>query len=135
MSERSDRTSPDLPSLQHADSRMPGRTLLTAAITGLLSMSAAGCDSSSEGDGMHNARDASVTPRITASSVVSDMTLERFTADCDQRMGSVELHAHCGGVNSCQGFSFDDVTLVLTEHGCQGLNTCSGYSCVIPHSS
>ena len=60
-----------------------------------------------------------------------NMTLEQFTDDCDARRGKVELHSHCGGVNSCKGFSYDEDTDVLTEHTCKGANTCAGYSCVI----
>lgn len=97
----------------------PSRALVAAAIAGLLSLSGAGCESGSDG-------------KITASRVVTDMTLERFTADCDERDGTVELHAHCGGLNTCKGFSYDDTTHVLSEHTCRALNTCSGYSCVIP---
>jgi hypothetical protein len=97
----------------------PSRALVAAAIAGLLSLGGAGCDSAgSEGE-------------ITSSTVVTDMTLERFTADCDERDGTVELHAHCGGLNTCKGFSYDDATHVLTEHTCRALNTCSGYSCVV----
>ena len=109
--------------------RKPSRTLLSAAISGLLSLGVVACDSSSDSESPASERDGGA--RITASSVVADMTLERFTADCDARNGTVELHAHCGGVNTCQGFSYDDATLVLTEHTCRALNTCSGYSCVV----
>jgi hypothetical protein len=97
----------------------PSRALVAAAIAGLLSLGGAGCDSGPEG-------------KVTSSTVVTGMTLERFTADCDERDGTVELHAHCGGVNTCQGFSYDDTTQVLSEHTCRALNTCSGYSCVVP---
>ena len=107
----------------------PSRALLSAAITGLLSVSSIACDANHSGQGS-SAHDGG-TPRITASSVVADMTIERFTDDCDAQSGKVELHAHCGGVNTCQGFSYDDATHVLTEHTCRALNTCSGYSCVV----
>ena len=75
---------------------------------------------------------ASEEPTILASELRPDMTLEQFTAECDAVQGTVELHAHCGGVNSCRGFSYDDETHLFTEHTCRGLNTCSGYSCVVP---
>jgi hypothetical protein len=68
---------------------------------------------------------------ITSSAVVPDMTLEKFTADCDALGGTVEIHPHCGGANSCKGMSYDTDTLVFTEHTCKGLNTCAGYSCVL----
>lgn len=60
------------------------------------------------------------------------MTLEKMTADCDARGGTVETYAHCGGLNSCRGMSYDETTQVLTEHTCRGLNTCAGYGCVVP---
>jgi hypothetical protein len=44
--------------------------------------------------------------------------------------GTIEIHPHCGGANSCGGFSFDETIGVYTEHTCQGLNTCTGYTCV-----
>lgn len=94
--------------------------LLTAALAGLLGGSAC--------DGNEPATDG----KILSSSVEPDMTLEAFTEECDERKGKVELHAHCGGLNSCKGFSYDDETHVLTEHTCKALNTCSGYSCVVP---
>jgi hypothetical protein len=99
----------------------PSRVLLSAAITGLLSTVGSACDSSSEPSG-----------RIIEVRIEPDMTLEKFTEDCDARDGTVELHATCGGVNTCQGFSYDDATHELTEHTCRGVNTCSGYSCVVP---
>jgi hypothetical protein len=68
---------------------------------------------------------------ITSSTVVADMTLEKFTADCDALGGTVEIHPHCGGSNSCKGMSYDTATQTLTEHTCKGLNTCAGYSCII----
>jgi len=110
----------------------PSRVLLSAALSGLLS--GAACDSSSSSPAAEAHGDGGA-PRITASRLEPDMTLERFTADCDAQRGMVELHAHCGGVNTCQGFSYDDATHALTEHTCRGLNTCSGYSCVVPDES
>ncbi len=68
---------------------------------------------------------------ITSSTVVSDMTLEKFTAQCDNLGGTVEIHPHCGGSNSCKGMSYDEGTQLFTEHTCKGLNTCAGYSCVV----
>jgi hypothetical protein len=68
---------------------------------------------------------------ILTSAVVPEMTLEKFTADCDALGGTLELHSHCGGANSCMGMSYDTGTLTFTEHTCKGLNTCAGYSCVV----
>jgi hypothetical protein len=96
-------------------------TLLSAALAGLLG--AAACDDGNSSDG---------TGKILSSSVRPDLTLEEFTEECDDQQGEVELHAHCGGVNSCKGFSYDDETFVFTVHSCKALNTCSGYSCVVP---
>lgn len=60
------------------------------------------------------------------------MTLEKFKALCESMNGTLEIHLHCGGANSCKGLSYDEVTQVLTEHTCKGMNTCKGYSCVVP---
>src|SRR5262245_56676533 len=93
------------------------RALTAAALGGLLCL-ACGSD---DPDGV-----------ITKKTVDPDMTLERFTAECDTRGGHVEIASHCGGVNSCKGMSYDQDTHVLTEHTCRGMNTCAGYSCIIP---
>jgi hypothetical protein len=69
---------------------------------------------------------------ITSSTVDATMDLAKFTALCDARHGTVEIHPHCGGYNSCKGLSYDTSTHVLTEHTCKGLNTCAGYSCIDP---
>jgi len=68
---------------------------------------------------------------IMSSKIVTGMTLEKFTADCDARHGVVEIPPHCGGFNSCKGLSYDTDTQVLTEHTCRGMNSCFGYSCVL----
>jgi mono/diheme cytochrome c family protein len=44
------------------------------------------------------------------------------------------VHAACGGVNACQGFSYGDWgpgAATLTEHSCTGVNGCAGLSCVV----
>jgi hypothetical protein len=69
---------------------------------------------------------------ITATDAAFGFTLESFTALCDRAGGYVEVHPHCGGANSCKGFSYDEGVHVWTEHTCAGLNTCNGFSCVIP---
>ncbi len=99
------------------------QALLSAAIAGLLAGAGSACapEAQSGGEGM-----------ITASRTIPNLSLEQFSLDCEELGGVVELHAHCGGVNTCRGFSYDDVTQVLTEHTCRALNTCSGFSCVIP---
>jgi hypothetical protein len=99
----------------------PSSTALwSAAVAGLLGGVA--CDGEGAGAG----------GEITSSVVDPDMTQEAFAAACDEEDGTLELHAHCGGENSCKGFSYDTDTDVLTEHTCKGLNTCAGYSCVVP---
>jgi hypothetical protein len=70
-------------------------------------------------------------PAITSSKIVRDLTLERFTADCDTWHGVVQIPPHCGGFNSCRGMSYDSGTEVLTEHTCRGLSSCAGFSCVL----
>lgn len=69
---------------------------------------------------------------ITSTDAAFGMTLEIFTAMCDRAGGWIEIHPHCGGANSCRGFSYDEGVHVFTEHTCAGLNTCNGYSCVLP---
>lgn len=60
------------------------------------------------------------------------MTLEKFKALCDAKNGTLETHPHCGGANSCAGFSYDQTIQVYSEHECKGLNTCTGWTCVLP---
>jgi hypothetical protein len=110
----------------------PSPTLLSAALCGLFATAAVACESS--GDKPAACPHAPDGGRRTITAVRSEpeMTLERFTDECDAANGKVELHAHCGGVNTCAGFSYDDATHALTEHTCCALNTCSGYSCVVP---
>jgi len=69
---------------------------------------------------------------VTKTVIDATMTLEIFTKMCEARGGKLELHSHCGGANTCKGFSYDTATQALTEHSCKGWNTCAGYSCVIP---
>jgi hypothetical protein len=69
---------------------------------------------------------------ITYTDSASDVSFESFTALCTTRGGHVEIAPHCGGFNTCAGFSYDQTRETWTEHTCAGLNTCTGYSCVIP---
>ena len=69
---------------------------------------------------------------ITSRDAAVGMTLEAFTAMCEGLGGYIEIHPHCGGMNSCAGISYDSDIGILTEHTCAGLNTCTGYTCVIP---
>lgn len=70
-------------------------------------------------------------PMITSTTIVTDMTQEKFTAECDARHGVVEIPPHCGGFNTCMGFSYWADTQQLTEHTCKGMSSCVGFSCVI----
>lgn len=95
--------------------------LLVAAIGGLLCLSSGCGDDPEPQEG-----------EITLSRVDPEVTQEAFEKACMMVDGKIEVHPHCGGVNSCKGFSYDTDTSVYTEHTCRGLNTCTGYSCVVP---
>jgi hypothetical protein len=58
------------------------------------------------------------------------MTFERFSDECRQRGGLVQMHAVCSGNNACKGVSFNKYSFTLTEHTCKAMNTCGGMSCV-----
>lgn len=99
--------------------------MLGAALLGLLSasMGACGAGSGSKGSGPEE-------PRITSSKFVGELSAEDFQALCDERDGTVEVMAHCGGLASARGFSYDNETLLLSEHTCKGANTCGGWNCI-----
>lgn len=69
---------------------------------------------------------------ILSTKVIADLTLGQFSEQCQEAGGVVETHSHCGGANTCKGFSYDSDTDVYSEHTCRGYNTCTGFSCVIP---
>ncbi len=108
-------------------------TLLAAALSGLLCLSASAC--SSDDDKTEAKTDDKTEAKITASRVDASVTAESFEAECDELGGKIETHAHCGGANSCRGMSYDIDTHVFSEHTCKGLNTCRGFSCVVPESA
>ncbi|HET9956675.1 MAG TPA: hypothetical protein VFQ61_19395 [Polyangiaceae bacterium] len=101
----------------------PSPGMLAAALAGLMCISTA-CGSKDD-------EKANTEATVTSSRIEPDMTLEKFSEECTVRGGRVETHAHCGGLNTCRGFSYDTETLTLTEHTCKQLNTCAGYSCVL----
>jgi len=101
------------------DTRLP--SLLSAAVLGLLASHTA-CSSNDTDD---------KSSGVTSSKVIADLSLEDFTAMCDEAHGTVEIHPSCGGVVSGKGFSYDSDTDVFTEHTCAGHNTCAGFSCVL----
>jgi hypothetical protein len=86
-----------------------------------------------------DAEDAGVdggrTRKVTLTRKDPDLTREAFEEACNQAGGVLEVHPHCGGANSCKGFSYDTTIAVYSEHTCQGLNTCTGYSCVVPDAT
>lgn len=108
----------------------PSAALAAAALAGLLGVVACSDDKSEAPNG---GPPGETKGEIKSTVIDPSMTLEKFTETCNENEGTVETHAHCGGVNTCKGFSYDDVTHELTAHTCKGLNTCSGYSCVIPN--
>ncbi|MFO0627401.1 MAG: hypothetical protein U0325_17455 [Polyangiales bacterium] len=67
---------------------------------------------------------------IVYSDATPSLPYDVFESLCNRVGGTIEIHPHCGGANSCGGFSYDQTTGVYTEHTCQGLNTCTGYTCV-----
>ncbi len=69
---------------------------------------------------------------ILSTKVIADLTLEQFSEECQEAGGVVETHSHCGGANTCKGFSYDSDTDVYSVHTCRGYNTCTGFSCVVP---
>jgi hypothetical protein len=68
---------------------------------------------------------------ITSSVAAGVLTEADFKALCDARHGTVEVMPHCGGFATAKGFSYDDVTQLLSEHTCAGANTCGGWNCVL----
>jgi hypothetical protein len=97
--------------------------LLAAAIGGLLCMSGCGDDPDDKG-GQEG--------KVTLSREDASWTKEKFEMACEEAQGTLEVHPHCGGANSCKGFSYDTDVGVYSEHTCMGLNTCTGWSCVVP---
>jgi hypothetical protein len=101
---------------------MPSLPIANAALAGLLCLSASACSSTPEtGPG-----------EITSSQSVASLTVAEFTEQCDARGGTVEVIPHCGGINTCKGFSYDKTTGLLSEHSCRGAATCSGWNCLVP---
>ena len=83
------------------------------------------------------ATEAALKPKTpeekTINSDQKEYTFAALTKMCDDRGGYAEIHAACGGQNTCKGFSYGDWgpgAAVLTEHSCTGVNGCLGLSCV-----
>ncbi len=113
--------SPRPPQAQDVDSPRESR-LLAAALAGLLCLTPA-CGSEDDSGAA-----------ITSSKKVENLDADGFKALCDERDGTVEVMAHCGGLASGKGFSYDTTTDMLSEHTCKGTNTCAGWNCVTESS-
>jgi hypothetical protein len=110
-------------------------TLLGAALAGLLAVAIPACGGSSiSGSGgaasVACEGGAAQSPEITKTTQQS-LSEDAFASLCDAQHGVVEVHPHCGGANSCRGFSYDSGTEALTEHTCRAMNTCAGWSCIV----
>jgi len=110
---------PDLIDPPAENAKAPSSKLLCAALTGILAMALPAC-----------ADDDSKAPLITSSEYVANLSAEAFKALCDARSGTVEEMAHCGGLATARGFSYDTTNGQLSEHTCKGANTCAGWNCV-----
>lgn len=85
-------------------------------------------------DAVQEASAAKTPDEKTISAEQREYTFAELTKTCDSRGGYVQVHAACGGVNACQGFSYGDWgpgAAMLTEHSCTGVNGCAGLSCVV----
>ena len=70
----------------------------------------------------------------TISAEQKEYTFAELNTMCDERGGYTQVHAACGGHNSCAGFSYGDWgpgAAMFTEHSCTGVNGCLGLSCVV----
>jgi len=104
----------------------PSPRLLQASLAGLLCLAAAGCTTKQE------TAAPSGPGEITSSQIIADLSAADFQGRCDERGGTVEVIPHCGGINTCKGFSYDQTTSELSEHTCAGAATCAGWNCLIP---
>jgi hypothetical protein len=85
-------------------------------------------------DAEAKARKPKTPDEKTISAEQKEYTFAALTDTCNSRGGYVQVHAACGGVNTCQGFSYGDWgpgAAMLTEHSCTGVNGCAGLSCVV----
>jgi hypothetical protein len=106
----------------------PSHLLLRAALAGLLSASVSACSTSSTPDAHRE-----TTPEeahITSTESVGALTADDFQAMCDERGGTVEVLAHCGGLATAAGFAYDSGDGTISEHTCAGANTCGGWNCI-----
>lgn len=58
-------------------------------------------------------------------------TWAELREECAASGGYIQIHAACGGVNACAGYSVGNWdTAVRSDHTCRGMNGCNGMSCV-----
>ncbi len=76
--------------------------------------------------------DVAADRQVSLRDSATGMSLTIFVERCNGVGGFVEIHPHCGGANSCAGFSWDQTINTYSEHNCQGLNTCTGFTCIVP---
>jgi hypothetical protein len=72
--------------------------------------------------------------KVTSQDDKTFYTFAQLKTRCEERGGYMQIHATCGGVNSCKGFSYGDWgpdEHAYTEHSCSGANYCKGFSCVV----
>jgi hypothetical protein len=94
--------------------------LWAAALVGLLALGPTVACSTDKGQ-----------EETTSGTRVEGLDAVGFQALCDGRGGTVEVMAHCNGLASARGFSYDTSTEILLEHSCRGENTCAGWNCVL----
>ena len=116
----------NVPRMDGKDSKAlpsPGASsrLVHAALAGLLSCGVQACSSSH------------AEAHITSTANVGALTSADFQTLCDARDGRVEVMAHCGGLATGAGFSYDIDTQTIAEHTCKGANTCAGWNCITDH--
>jgi hypothetical protein len=106
--------------MTHFGSREPAVSprLLRAALVGLLAVGSTFACSGKNDD-------------KPAGEHIEGLDAAGFQAMCDARGGTVEVMAHCGGLATAAGFSYDTTTETLIEHSCKGQNTCAGWNCVL----
>lgn len=109
-----------------------GSAASSAGGAGGVSEATAGAAGAGASPGMAGAGGAAPElPHITSQTPAGKLTVEDFTALCDERGGTVEVMPHCGGLATAKGFAYDSGTELLSEHTCMGANTCAGWNCVI----
>jgi len=108
----------------------PSQLLLRAALAGLLSASVGACSTSSSTPDGNRAAQTPEEAHIISTESVGVLTADDFQALCDERGGTVEVLAHCGGLATAAGFAYDNGELTISEHTCAGANTCGGWNCI-----